>query len=98
MERKKLSEILGTANKTIEDAWNTTQAAADFAPLPPGEYIARIVHGELSESRRGTPGYKLTFEVLEGEHLGRRFWHDLWLTAAALSMSKRDLAKIGVSR
>ena len=28
---------------------------------------------------------------------GRRFWHDLWLTPAALPMTKRDLAKLGVA-
>jgi hypothetical protein len=52
--------------------------------------------GELFTSKRGTPGYKLTLEVTEGDFAGRRAWCDFWLTAAALSMTKRDLAKIGV--
>src|SRR5262249_1375317 len=39
-----------------------------------------------------------TFEVLEGEHTGRRFWHDLWLTDAALPMAKRDLGKLGITK
>ena len=29
---------------------------------------------------------------------GRQFWHDLWLTPAALPMTKRDLGKLGVTR
>jgi len=45
---------------------------------------------------RGTPGAKLTFRVCEGEYTGRQFWHDIWLTEAALPMAKRDLAKLGV--
>ena len=69
-----------------------------FAPLPSGEYLARIINGELTTSRRNTtPGYKLTFRVLEGEYAGRQIWHDIWLTEAALPMSKRDLAKLCVT-
>jgi hypothetical protein len=36
-------------------------------------------------------------EVTEGDFEGRRAWCDFWLTAAALPMTKRDLAKIGVT-
>ena len=65
---------------------------------PAGEYVARIIGGELVTSRsKGTPGYKLTFTVLDGDHVDRQFWHDIWLTPAALPMAKRDLAKLGVS-
>ena len=54
--------------------------------------------GELASSKsKATPGYKLTFKVVDGEHAGRQFWHDCWLTAAALPQTKRDLAKIGVT-
>lgn len=35
--------------------------------------------------------------MLEGEHEGRQFWNDVWLTEAALPMAKRDLGKLGVS-
>jgi hypothetical protein len=96
--RKKLSDILGAGNGgNFRDNWNATAAADDFKPLPPGEYTFRILTGDLFTARTGTPGYKLTLEVSEGELEGRRAWHDLWLTAAALPMTKRDLAKIGVT-
>jgi hypothetical protein len=66
--------------------------------LPPGEYTAHIVNGELEQSRsKGTPGYKLDFRVIEGEHTGRHFWVDVWLTPAALPQAKRDLGKLGVT-
>jgi hypothetical protein len=55
------------------------------------------VAGELFTAKRGTPGYKLTLEVAEGDFEGRRAWCDLWLTPAALPMTKRDLAKIGIT-
>jgi hypothetical protein len=97
-ERKKLSDILqqGADRERLAKAWRETEAAADFAPLPQAEYTFRILSGELFTSKRGTPGYKLTLEVAEGEHEGRRAWSDYWLTPAALPMTKRDLAKIGV--
>jgi hypothetical protein len=98
-ERKKLSDILHNSDReSLTESWKRTEAAADFAPLPPGEYLFRILSGELFTSKqRSTPGYKLTLEVTEGEHESRRAWVDLWLTPAALPMSKRDLAKIGVT-
>lgn len=97
--RKLLSDILHEgAQQSLSRAWGKTQAAEDFAPLSAGEYVARIVGGELFTSRtKGTAGYKLTFRVVEGDHQGRQFWHDVWLTPTALPMAKRDLAKLGVT-
>lgn len=99
MERRKLSDILRNGERdAIASAWQSTQAAGELTPLPPGEYIAHVISGDLFTARtNGTAGYKLTFQVCEGPHQGRRFWHDLWLTPAALPMTKRDLAKIGVT-
>ncbi len=95
----KLSDILANGGgDELGRKWNDTEAAEDFAPLPSGEYVARIIAGELFTSRtNGTPGYKLAFKVLEGDHAGRQFWHDIWLTPAALPMAKRDLGKLGVT-
>jgi hypothetical protein len=97
MQRKRLSDILPGAGG-LADTWAKTEAAAEFAPLPKGEYDAVIVQGELFTARTGTPGYKLTFEVPEGEYAGRRFWHEVWLTQAALPLAKRDLGKLGITR
>ena len=99
MTRKSLSDILHAGDReSLADAWDSTAAAEDFTPLPSGEYEARIVSGELFTSKtKGTPGYKLAFRILEGEHADRQFWHDIWLTPAALAMAKRDLGKLGVT-
>lgn len=94
-----LSDILAASGgDDIRNLWDATQAAGEFATLPPGEYTADIVGGELEASRtKATPGYTLAFCVVEPEeHAGRKFWHTCWLTAAALPQSKRDLLKIGV--
>ncbi len=94
--RRRLSDILNGGTDSLRSQWATTEAAGDFAPLPAGTYSTRILSGELSKAATGTPGYKLCFRVLEGEHAGRLLWHDIWLTAPALPMAKRDLAKLGV--
>lgn len=99
MQRKQsLSDILRSDDRDrLSRAWDSTQAAVDFAPLPKGEYVCRIIGGEPFTSKTNhTAGYKLTFKVLDGEFAGRQVWLDLWLTEAALPMTKRDLAKLGV--
>ncbi|MCC7349408.1 MAG: DUF669 domain-containing protein [Phycisphaerales bacterium] len=96
--RPKLSDILNGGTDALRNAWNSADAADDFKLLPRGEYVAHIISGQLTNSSsKGTPGYKLAFKVIEGEHAGRMFWHDIWLTPAAMSMAKRDLGKLGVT-
>ena len=99
MTKRSLSDILAAGDQgRLQDAWAHTKAAEDFALLPAGEYVARIIAGECFNAKtNGTPGYKLSFRVLEGQHEGRQFWHDVWLTPAALPMAKRDLGKLGVT-
>ncbi|HCD32042.1 MAG TPA: hypothetical protein DER01_06505 [Phycisphaerales bacterium] len=95
--RPKLSDILNGGTDSLHQQWQSTQAAGDFSPLPAGTYTTHVTAGELFTARSGTPGYKLTFRILEGEHTGRQLWHDVWLTATALPMAKRDLGKLGVT-
>lgn len=99
MERKSLSDILANGSRdNIRNLWDSTDAAGELDPLPAGEYTAHIVGGDLETSRtNATPGFKLTFRVSEGEYTGRQFWHDCWLTPAALPQTKRDLSKLGVT-
>lgn len=95
----KLTDILreqGSLN-SINSAWESTAAAGDFDCLPKGDYVADIVKGDAIESRsKGTPGYRLTFQVTQGDHAGGRFWHECWFTEAAMSRTKRDLGKLGI--
>jgi hypothetical protein len=99
VERRRLTDILiGSEPERLRQAWDKTKAAEEFKPLPGGTYAAHIIGGELFQSKtKGTPGYKLTFKVCEGDYAGRQFWSDLWLSEAALPMAKRDLGKLGVT-
>jgi hypothetical protein len=97
-ERKKLSDILLNSERDrLSTLWQSAKPADDLKPIPSGAYRCRIIDGALFNARSGTGGYKLTLEVLEGEHVGRRLWHDIWLTEAAMSLAKRDLEKLGVT-
>lgn len=99
MQRKSLSDILHSGDRDrLSRAWDSTKAADDFAPLPSGKYVCRVIDGAPFTSKtNGTAGYKLAFRVLDCEYADRQVWHDLWLTPAALPMTKRDLAKLGVT-
>ena len=98
-QRKSLVDVLngGTDRAALAKAFDETAAAGDMQPLPPGTYRCRLTTGELVNARSGTPGYTLTFAVDDGESRGRKLWHSCWLTPAAMPVSKRDLAKIGVT-
>jgi len=97
-QRKRLSDIVQGADRDkLASAWANTEAAEEFAPLPAGQYLCRTVCGEAHTAKSGTPGYKLTLEVAEGDHEGRKLFLDFWLTSAALPMSKREFAKLGIN-
>jgi hypothetical protein len=97
----KLTDILaagGFGDDDFGDRWRSTDAADEFGPLPAGEYVAVIDRGELTTvGAKGTPSYKLTFRIVEGDLTGRLCWHDVWLTPAAIPQAKRDLGKLGVT-
>jgi hypothetical protein len=97
--RKRLSDILTNSElESIQSAWEMTDAAADLGPLPAGTYTSRLAGAEIFTARTGTAGVRLTLVVVEPAELaGRRIWHDLWLTLAAMPGTKRDLLKIGIS-
>lgn len=66
-------------------------------PLPSGNYTAKIVSGELFEAKTGTPGYKITWKVIDGEFADHLFWQDLYLSAKAMNGSKWRLVKLGIT-
>ncbi len=96
----KLSNILPSSGDgdNLTNLWEEASEAVDYAPLPPGVYDCHVVKGERISSRsRNTPGYQITFSVVDhDEYAGRRCWLDCWLTANAMPRSKRELGKIGI--
>jgi hypothetical protein len=99
-KRPNYKDILSGGGSDFKNLWDSTDAAAEFEPLPPGRYRCLVVGGSLAESKTNkTPSYRVTFEVIEpADYAGRKVWDDLWLTAKALAASKRDLAKLRIHR
>jgi hypothetical protein len=96
---RRLVDILnGESRDDLARRFEETEAAPEYAPVPKGVYAAELSSGELTNSGSGTPGYTLGFTICEGEFTGRRVWHTLWLTPAAMPMTKRDLTKLGITK
>lgn len=95
--RKPLTGIVaGGGHDDILDLFDATTAADDLGPLPKGTYVALAVKGERTTAKTGTAGYTVEFKVIEGEYAGRRVWMTKYLTPAAMPITKRDLAKLGI--
>lgn len=93
-KRQTVDDILGGGSDDFN--WDDTVAASDdFDPIPSGVYRCLLTNGRLSTARTGTRSYKLEFSVLDGDHAGRKLWHDAWFTRNAKTFTKRDLEKVG---
>lgn len=54
---------------------NRVEPSTDFDPLPAGKYLAVITDSEMKPTKAGTGNYlELTFEIIEGQHKGRKAW------------------------
>jgi len=69
-----------------------------FDALPPGRYEAIISGSEMKDTKAGTGQYlQLTFDVVGGQHEGRKLWSRLNLVnpnATAVQIAERELSAI----
>lgn len=55
-----------------------TVEPSKYGLLPVGEYIAEITNSDYKATKNGTGQYiELEFTILDGEHVGRKFWDRL---------------------
>jgi hypothetical protein len=70
----------------------------DFEPIPAGRYNVIITDSEMVTTKAGDGEYlKLTFKVLEGDHVGRLIWTNLNLdnpNPKAVEIAQRELSAI----
>lgn len=60
------------------DATSVTPSQKSFGPLPAGQYECVINRADIKATKAGTGEYlELEFQVIEGEHAGRRVWERL---------------------
>jgi len=77
--------------------FDAAEPAPEFSPLPPGVYTARVLKGEFTTTKAGADGYRLRFEVTEGQHTGRTVIRTWTFSERALPYAKRDLAPFGLT-
>lgn len=83
--------------------WDDLMDAADgsdFAPIPQGDYDLKIIETEATTSSTDKPMWKITTEVLNGPHSGRKVWTQQTLTMDnpdALNVFFRQMAAAGLT-
>ena len=69
-----------------------------FTPIPAGRYVAVINDSGMRPTKSGNGQYlQLEFEIIEGEHAGRRLWDRLNLentNPEAVRIARADLSAI----
>lgn len=77
---------------------NNVEPCQDFEPIPAGKYPAVITDSEMKGTKAGTGQYlELTFEVIDGEHKGRRLWSRLNLdnpSPKAVQIAQAELSAL----
>jgi hypothetical protein len=99
-KRPRLADVIGDdVRESLARAWDETQAAASFDVIPKGHHLLEAVAGNVDKSSQGTPSYCVRFRVVTpgSPQCGRLIFHRFYLTKAALPMSKRDLATLGIT-
>ena len=95
-----LNKAIPNANNALPSglaAFDATEAAPEFTPLPPGIYTARIVRGEYCSTKIGAEAYRLRFEVTDGPEIGKTVVRTWTFSPKALPYTKRDLAQFGLT-
>jgi hypothetical protein len=76
--------------------FNRLQAERTFSPLPDGEYRCRLRDVEETVTRNGDAMFKLTWEVIQGAHGGRRIFDNLVFSERALKRLKHVCSALGL--
>lgn len=84
--------------------WDELMDAAgdsDLAPIPQGDYDMKIVAAEATKSSTDKPMWKVTMEVENGPHAGKKAWTQQTLTqdnSNALQIFFRQMAAAGLTQ
>src|SRR5215813_9098689 len=77
---------------------STHEGTRDFEPFPPGWYLAQMIENSVEHARNRNGMYLLAvFEVLSGDHRGRKIYQNVTLQNAsqqAVEIGQRLLADI----
>ncbi|MBI3865540.1 MAG: DUF669 domain-containing protein [Planctomycetia bacterium] len=83
---------------TLDFNANEVDPRVAYEALPAGKYLAVITASEMKQTKSGGGQYlQLTFEVIEGDHKGRKFFVRLNLVnanAQAVQIARAELSSI----
>lgn len=68
----------------------------DFAPIPPGKYLCRLVEVEESKTQNDDEMWNVRFEVIEGDQKGRAVFDRLVFSQAAIKRVKLICSRLGL--
>jgi len=68
----------------------------EYNPVPDGKYLVRVHNVESSQTVAGDPMWKVTLQVVDGTHAGRRIFDNLVFSSAALTRAKHICSALGL--
>lgn len=77
-------------------AFDSVAPAAEYQPLPPGIYSARVQIGEYTTTKAGAEAYRMKFEITEGDHAGKTVSRMWTFGVKALPHTRRELLRFGL--
>jgi hypothetical protein len=77
---------------------NQVEPSTGRDPIPVGKYVAAVTASEMKPTKNGTGAYlELEYQVLDGEHKGRKLWSRHTLThpsAQTVQIARGELSAI----
>ena len=67
----------------------------DYTPLADGKYLCKLSEVEEAETQYGDEMWKLRFEVVQGDHIGRFIFDNMVFSAAAIKRVKLICLRLG---
>jgi hypothetical protein len=77
--------------------FDAVEPAPEMGPIPGGVYEARVLRGEVCQTKAGADAYRIRFEVTDGPHAGKTVIRTWTFSERALPYTKRDLGLFGLT-
>jgi hypothetical protein len=82
--------------------WAALQGAAkgQLDPIPPGQYLCKVIDAQATQTQTGKPMFKVKFEVAEGPQSPRKVWNNFTVSEEnpmALAIFFRQMEAMGLN-
>ena len=76
--------------------FSTIDDVQDFTPIPAGKYLCKLIGIEEARTQYDDEMWKLRFQVIDGDHVGRFVFDNLVFSEAAIKRVKLICARLGL--